>query len=269
MLMKHVVITGAASGIGKCLAEQFAKKSAHVYAVDLNKAKLLELQTWADQNDYAIEAIVADVTSTTEIQKFIEKLESKKVRIDTWINGAAISGLGEFQELTPEQFDRVMDVNLHSVVKSTRLALKHMQKNGFGWIINMASVAGFVPAPMMSAYNLTKHAIVGFTRSLQLEMKMTGSPVKMMLVSPGFVETEIINKGQEMGFPEWLSPILAKPEVVANDIIEALQSGKQEITPTLNGKVMMGINRFFPKLLGKNSRLLMTKNWKDLLLNRY
>lgn len=269
MLMKHVVVTGAASGIGKSLTEQFAKNGAHVYALDLDKKRLSELTAWADSMDYSIEPVCVDVTSTAEIQSFIEKMESKKIRIDTWVNGAAISGVGEFQALTPEQFDRVMDVNLHSVVKSTRLALKHMQKNGFGWIVNMASVAGFVPAPMMSAYNLTKHAIVGFTRSLQLEMRMTGSPVKLMLVSPGFVETEIINKGATLGFPNWLSPILAKPETVATDIISALRSGKQEITPTLNGKVMMSMNRLFPKFLSKNSKVLLTKSWKDLLLNRY
>jgi len=269
MLMKHVVITGAASGIGKALTEQFSRNGVHVYALDLDKKKLEELLKWSDQNDFSVEPICLDVTSTAEIQSFIEKIEAKKIRIDTWVNGAAISGIGEFQSLTAEQFDRVMDVNLHSVVKSTRLALKHMHKNGFGWIINMASVAGFVPAPMMSAYNLTKHAIVGFTRSLQLEMRLTGSPVKMMLVSPGFVETEIINKGAAMGFPSWLSPILAKPETVATDIISALRSGKQEITPTINGKVMMGMNRLFPKLLSRNSKVLLSKSWKDLLLNRY
>jgi short-subunit dehydrogenase len=263
------VITGAASGIGKALSELLLANGHLVYALDISVERLKEMETWAKGHDYQLKTVTMDVTNTDGIEDFLSKINQEGIRINTWIHGAGISGIGSFENVSITDFERILDINLLSIVRSTRLVLKHMQANGFGKIVVISSVAGFVPAPMMSAYNLTKHALVGFTRSMQLEMKFHSSPVQFVLVCPGFVETEMIRKGQDMGFPEWLSPILSNPESVAKEIFQGLKKGKNEIFPTLNGKTLMILHQHFPKLVRSQSRLLTVKSLKDLILNRH
>jgi short-subunit dehydrogenase len=100
-------------------------------------------------------------------------------------------------------------------------------------------------------------------------MKYTGSPVDFVLVCPGFVETKMIKKGQDLGFPEWLSPILSTPEKVALEIFKGLKKNKAEIYPTMNGKTLIALHKHFPHFVRSQARLLTVKSLKDFLLNKH
>jgi short-subunit dehydrogenase len=91
----------------------------------------------------------------------------------------------------------------------------------------------------------------------------------MVLVSPGFVDTRILNKGEKNGFPEWLSFLLSKPESVADEIVRTLTRHKDEIYPTFNGKLMRRLYGVFPKATVNSSRMMLAKSWKDFLMNRF
>ena len=121
----------------------------------------------------------------------------------------------------------------------------------------------------MSAYVAAKHAVVGFTRALSAELELKGSPVSLLLVSPGFVDTRLIAKGESLGFPEWLSFMLSTPDAVADAVYRAMPTKRSEIVPTFNGKVMRRMYSLMPRSTVKSSRILLTKSWKDLVLNRY
>ncbi len=121
----------------------------------------------------------------------------------------------------------------------------------------------------MVTYVTTKHAVVGFTRALTEELRHKSSPVSLLLVSPGFVDTQILAKGEAFGFPDWLDFLLAKPETVAEAIYKAMPSRRTEIFPTFNGQMIRRMYGVLPKTTLRSCKVLFAKSWKDALLNRY
>ena len=133
----------------------------------------------------------------------------------------------------------------------------------------MASIAGHVGGPYIAPYCATKHAVVGFTRALRAELALQTSCVQLVLVSPGFVDSQMISLGKKFGFPEWLKWMLSTPEKVSAEVLAGLERRKTEIYPTLNGRLMLRLQKTFPSAVTPSSRLLLTRSFKDLLLNRY
>jgi NAD(P)-dependent dehydrogenase (short-subunit alcohol dehydrogenase family) len=264
---KIVVVTGAAGGIGRCLCERLLAEGATVCAWDIRGLEpLLEK---ARQQAWDLYSQRIDVTQSTDVENAAREAVQRHRRIDYWFNNAGVAGLGGFLDTSADAFDKVVAINFRAVVLGTRVALKEFETLGAGTIINMASVAGHVAAPYMTAYSATKHAVVGFTRALQQELRLRDSPVKLFLVSPGFVDTDLIARGQRLGFPEWLSWALATPEKVVSEMLRAMARGKTEIFPTWNGRLMLHAHRLFPEATRRSSRLLLVRQLKDLVLNRY
>ncbi len=265
---KVVVITGGATGIGRALAKQFLSAGATLWIIDRNERDIADFVDEAQRYDLPLHTFSGDVTLQADLENFLRKIQEEHRHIDWWINNAGIAINGAFSEIDATSFDRVLDINLHAVINCTRLILSVMESSGHGCIVNIASVAGHIAPPLMTAYTTSKHGVVGFTRSLAAELDLKASPVKLVLVSPGFVDTGIVMKGQRGGFPEWLSWMLAKPEQVAKEIYRGIMNGRRELTPTLNGKMMMGIHKALPGRTVRGSRILLAKSWKDLFLNR-
>lgn len=265
---KSVVVTGAGSGIGRVLALKLAALNADVWAADIATDSLASLAEEAEKLGHSLHVNVLDVVDADALARLRDAVLAERRSLDFWVNNAGIAGLGAFLDTTPADFFKVLDVNLKGLVNGTRVALEAMEKAGAGTIVNMASVAGHLPAPFMTAYNASKHGVVGFTRSLQSELKLKGSVVKIMMVSPGFVDTKIIARGEKLGFPESLSFLLATAESVADAVVKGMLSHRDEIYPTLNGKVMKGLYGWFPKTTVRSSRMLLAKNFRDILSNR-
>jgi len=266
---KVCVITGAANGIGRELVQQLLNKGAIIYGIDTDELNLNRVAAESAKLSRDFYSCVSDVTSETEMAKVRETILSRHPGIDFWFNNAGIAGTGDFLTTPHATFRRVISVNLDGVVLGTRIALETMEQKGAGTIINMASVAGHLAAPFLSAYSASKHAVVGFTRALREELSLKDSSVQLIMVSPGFVETQMVNKGKTFGFPDWLSFLLATPEQTVKEILRGIEKGKSEIYPTLNGKALMKLRTFFPKTTAKSSRVLLAKRFRDLFLNRY
>ena len=266
---KNIVVTGGAAGIGKCLVERFLKAGARVVALDIDSEGLKSLQLAADKFAQSLNTIQVDLTDVKDLEAAFHKSLKVLKSVDIWVNNAGINGTGDFLEGSAEAFARVIDINFVALTRCTRMALQSMNAAGHGLIVNMASVAGIVEAPLMSAYVSTKHAVVGFTRSIQAELELKDSPTRTMLVCPGFVNTGIILKGKKLGFPNWLSWMLSTPEKVADSVLKGIKHGESEIFPTISGKIMLRAYKTSRKTAVKSSRLLLAKSWKDVLLNRY
>ena len=265
---KVVVVPGAAGGIGTCLVKELLDLGATVWGLDLDEAALQRLSETHRKFGRTFFYKPTDVSSESVLKKTRDEILSQSKEIHVWINNAGISGLGDFQSSTQEGFERVIQINLNGVVLGTRLALERMEHVGFGTIVNVASIAGHLAAPYLSAYCASKHGVVGFTRSLREELSLKHSPVKIVLVSPGFVDTKIIEKGTDHGFPDWLNFLLSTPAATAKEIVTALVHDKEEVIPTLNGKLMFAAHRIFPRTTLKGSKVLLSKSFKDLLLMR-
>lgn len=267
LISKTAVVTGAASGIGKALTADFISAGYKVYGVDINGEALSELTKASAPGAFV--GVIADVTNEEDLRGVAQRVVKEAGAITIWVNNAGISGIGDFSRRPLTEWMRVLNINLVGLVYGSKIALEAMEEKGDGVIINMASVAGHVAAPFMTAYSASKHGVVGFTRALQAELRLKHSPVRVIMVSPGFVNTPIIAKGEISGFPEWLSSMLSTPEKVAKQVMKAIRRDEAEVYPTLNGKMMIKAFRHFPKVTMKSSKLLLTKSLKDALLNRY
>ena len=263
------VVTGAASGIGLEMVKMLMASQAVVWALDLDAEKLQELEREAKRTGGSLFTLRLNVADVDAVRDAIARILRESKRIDVWINNAGIQKVGSLVEQDPKLFDAVMRVNFGAVVDICRMLVKIMESQGEGVILNMASVAGHVPAPFMTAYVASKHAVVGFTRALRAELALLKSPVRCVMASPGFVDTAIIEKGAHSGFPQWLSWLLAKPESCAREILEGLADGKDEVEPTLNGRAMSMAFRLVPQLTVKSSRVLLTRSLSDVFFNRY
>jgi short-subunit dehydrogenase len=262
------VVTGAAGGIGGAFVERLGEAGADVWALDVDAAGLAARQEEASRFGRKVVTRVVDVRDGAALQAIAGEIAAQG-RLDLWINNAGIAGITPFSGTPVEDFDRVMGINLGGVINGTRAALSVMEHSGFGTIVNIASMAGHLPAPMMTSYCASKHGVVGFSRSLQAELALRASPVRLLLVSPGFIDTAIIRKGEAMGFPPWLSFMLSTPKSVAEETLQAVKSGKAEIFPSMNAKVMRAMYRMLPKATVRSSRVLLAKSWRDLVLNRF
>lgn len=265
---KVVVVTGAAGGIGKNLVNQFAREGATVCGWDLSEAGLETLKTHGQKEGVEILTHKVDVTDENQLKAARDAVIAKHGGIDVWVNNAGISGAGDFENNSVADFSKVLAINLVAVMTGTHLALQVMETRGTGLVVNIASVAGLVPCPFLTAYSASKHGVVGFTRALRQELALKSSTIRLLLVCPGFVETEMLAKGTKYGFPEWLGWVPGSPADVAAAVVQGVRKEREEIFPTMNGKVLARLNRHFPGVFSSGQRLLLSKSLKDYFFNR-
>lgn len=263
LLSKTVVITGAGSGIGASLCEEFARQNANLVAIDCDAEALESLKQRFERTGATITTRVVDVSDRELLSQAVDG-----IRFDVWINNAGIHGNGDFELCDEAFYRRVVSVNLLGVLHGTAIALAQMEKNGAGSIVNVASVSGHVSSPFMSVYSATKHGVVGFTRSLQSELKVKGSNTHVLLVSPGFVKTPLLTKDGRFTFPKYLEWTLSTPERVGKSIVQALRSRQAEVVPTWNGKVMKRFLQTVPRAAVPMARMMLSESISDYWLRR-
>jgi len=249
-----VFITGVHGGIGRCMAQSFSAKGHRVIGSDV--------QEEADSTLSMLDYYQIDLSDLSSVTKKMEEIVSKHPHITMVINNAGITNLEVFWKESPEVWNKVMDINFNSLVLSTRFWVHFFQGKGGGHIANMASMAGHISPSGMCSYSASKHAVVGFTESLSLELEAQQIPVYMSLITPGFIKTDIMKIGHKNGFPEKLQSLTTEPDVAAERIVDSLLKKEKHIIPDKSGKVMKTINRFAPDLLMKANSVLAQKIFK-------
>jgi len=188
------LITGGASGIGAALAKDLVRRGATVILADRQFEAAQELaNTLGDK----AEAVTLDVRDADQFADVIRTARDRHGRIDYFFNNAGIGIGGPVEAHGLDDWRYTIDVNILGVVYGVHAMLPIMRKQGFGHIVNTASMAGQVPCPGLTAYATTKHAVVGLTRSLRAEYAGTG--VAVSAFCPGVIRTEILNKGGAFG----------------------------------------------------------------------
>lgn len=259
-----VVVTGAASGIGRALVREFLREGGKVVALDRDRKALGDLTREAELLGFSVETVAADVGERRLFLDALERAAGAHGAPRVMVNNAGIARVGSFAGLGLDSFEETLRVNLLGVAYGTHFALSKMEPAGEGLIVNMASIAGHLPAAFMAAYSASKYAVVGFTRALQAELEMSGSPVRACLVSPGFVDTPIM-KQENAPFPWYLRWLVAAPGEAARAIVRGVKEGRREIYPDPGGRLMKGLYRLAPGLTVKSSRLLLADSPSQLL----
>lgn len=256
-----VVITGAGGGIGLELVKIYLSQGCRVAALDIRVDELSKLAL--DKTNGRLRSYEVDVSNEHQMETVAERIVIELGVPYIWINNAGIVDLQKFENSTTEGFKRVMDVNFYGAVIGTRIALNLMRKPERGTIANVSSLNGIVPAPFMTSYVSSKHAVVGFTRALQEEKRQTRSAINVSLVLPGFVKTAIMEANSEYIFPKFLKWLVVDATAAALDIVRGLEQGRQEIIPTIRGRVLGELGQNFPKMMQRSTRLLLAQNWKQ------
>ncbi|MEV1142388.1 SDR family oxidoreductase [Micromonospora sp. NPDC049799] len=225
-----VVITGASSGIGTATAYALAERGTAVVLAARSEPALDEVaQRCRDLGGRAL-VVPTDVTDPVEVERLADRAVTEFGRIDGWINNAAVSAVGLFDEIPIEEFRRVLEVNLLGTVYGIRAALPHLGAAGGGVLVNNASVLAEVAMPYQSAYNATKHGIRGLADTVRQELRVTGrGAISICTVLPATIDTPFFrhaanHSGRELVPP----PPVYPPEVVARTIVRLLRRPRRE-----------------------------------------
>ena len=171
---KVVVITGAASGIGKGFALRFLDLGCKVALLDYDEKGLNNLATSWSFEPHQFMLLPLNVTDYSSYKSAVEKIVERWQRIDVLFNNAGIANCGFMEDLSRQNWSQIVDVNITGVINGIQLVYPLMQAQGNGHIINTASLAGLVALGGMAPYTTTKHAVVGLSRSLAMEAKLHG-----------------------------------------------------------------------------------------------
>lgn len=192
------IITGGARGIGKALAKALAGRDCYVVIADINRDDLTQTLEELRDGGAQAEAQVVDVRDPGQVEGLICGTHASLGRIDYLFNNAGLNVFAEVLDTSLEDWNQLIDVNLRGVVHGVHFAYPLMCKQGFGHIINTASVAGIAPTPMEAAYAATKHAVVGMSTALRIEAEAYG--VAVSVVCPGAVDTPILHTSKHVKF---------------------------------------------------------------------
>jgi NAD(P)-dependent dehydrogenase (short-subunit alcohol dehydrogenase family) len=191
-----VLLTGAASGIGRALAEALVAAGARLYASDRDADALHRAAaSWTGSHSPALESL--DVTDTGALRGWIQRCARREGRLDFLFNNAGIGMAGEFRHMKPEDWDLVLSVNLNPVVHGCHEAFGLMALQGKGHLVNTASLLGISPSPLASLYSATKHGVIGLSQTLALEGAALG--IQVTAVCPGYIDTAIFDNAPKRG----------------------------------------------------------------------
>lgn len=214
---KVSIITGAASGIGKATALQFAKEGAKVVVCDLNAAGIDEVVSEIAAAGGEAVGFVVNVTDKTTINDMVNGVKEKYGRIDVLVNNAGIVADAQLVKMTDDQFDRVIDINLKGVYNCTRAVVETLVAQGSGVILTTSSIVGIYGNFGQTNYAAAKFGVIGFTKTWAKELGKKG--IRSNAVCPGFVATPIISAMPEKVIQAMEEKVpmrrLAKPEEIA------------------------------------------------------
>jgi NAD(P)-dependent dehydrogenase (short-subunit alcohol dehydrogenase family) len=188
---KITIVTGGASGLGQAISEALGESKAYLVVADINIEGAQRVAAAIQESGGKAEAAHVDVTRAEEVRRLVEETVAKHGRLDLIFNNAGVALGGEVRDLTLPDWRRIIDVNLMGVIYGTTAAYDVMVKQGFGHIVNIASLAGLIPSPYMVPYCATKYGVVGLSRALRAEGTDLG--IKVTVVCPGFIQTNIYN----------------------------------------------------------------------------
>lgn len=222
-----VVITGASAGIGAALAELVAKGGGRPVLAARGEAGLTQVAARCGADALRV---VADVTRRADVQRILDESVARHGHVDVWVNNAGRGITRLVSELTDEDLDDMISVNVKSVLYGMQAVLPHFRARGAGHIINVSSMLGLVPmAPMRSAYAAAKHAVNGLTANLRMELRATLPGVVVSLVHPGVVATEFGVRARHGGPDSRALPGAQPVEEVAQVIADLIERPRAEV----------------------------------------
>jgi short-subunit dehydrogenase len=249
---KVAIITGGASGIGRALSQELARRGAVVVIADIDSrgAECLAERVMTAGGEASWAAV--DVTKPDEVQQLVHAALQREGRIDFMFNVAGLGPSGGFQGVSVCAWQKTSDINLNGVVYGCAAVYPEMIRQGFGHIVNTASLAGLIPAPTMAVYSATKYAVVGFSTSLRAEARAFG--VNVTVVCPAWVSTNIRPTTRAILGAESVHPLQdqltdrVSPEECAKGVIQGVLRNRAIVVLPRYAGLAWRLYRLFPSL---------------------
>lgn len=252
------IITGGASGIGRAFGQELAKRGCEVVLADLQVDLAEKTAAAICTTGGKATAAKVDVANFEEIQQLVQQTFDRTGRLDFMFNNAGIGIGGNVDHYRINDWKQIVNVNLHGIIHGVQAAYTLMVSQGFGHIVNTASMAGLVPSPGLVSYATTKHAVVGLSTSMRAEAAQFG--IGVSVVCPGVIRTPILEGGGKYGKmlidipPEkirrlWKMYKPMEPDIFAGKVLNSVTKNKAIIIVPSWWKLFWWSNRFFPSLV--------------------
>lgn len=248
---RSAVVTGAGGGVGRALSHALAAAGAQVVCADLD---LEAARRTADSapGPGTTRAVRLDVTDAAAVQALVDEVVAEHGRLDLMFNNAGITLLGETQDLTLDQWNAIIDVNLRGVVHGVVAAYPQMIRQGGGHLVNTASMGGLMAAGLLTSYVATKHAVVGLSLALRSEAAVHG--VGVTVVCPAAVETPMLDKG-EIGRVRGRDYYLKgqgirrplEPDDLAAQVLAAVAANRSMVVAPRQARLAWRVGRLAPR----------------------
>lgn len=246
---KQIVLTGAASGIGRALALRLAEEQAMLHLVDINQEGLDKLA--AEIPDSVAATWQCDLSSPADIDRWLNQLTEFSQPIDGLINNAGVAYYGPTDAMTMQQWDWLMNINLNAPIRICQRLLPQLMQRPDAHIVNMCSISGLVAGGRFAAYHTSKFGLIGFTEAIRAEFGRKG--IGVTAICPGPVQTALYDSAassrQDKSVPTPPAWLCATAEKVAAKTVSAMKKNKRQvlITPMAHGLFQM--KKFVPGLI--------------------
>ena len=246
-----VVIVGASSGIGRATALAFAAQGAEVVCAARGETALDTLVAEIRAAGGTAVAVPTDVADPAAVRALAAAAEERFGRIDTWVNAAAVGVWGRVEDITDEEYDRVMRVNFLGHVHGAHAAVPALRRAGGGTLIGISSAEGVQAIPLQSPYVASKFALRGFYDCLRMELAQDGEPIAVSTILPASVDTPFFEQARSrLGAQPAPPPPVYAPELVAATIVRAATHPRREIPVGGAAAALYLAQRFCPALTG-------------------
>jgi short-subunit dehydrogenase len=258
-----VVITGASSGIGLATARMAAARGAQVLLTSRNEHDLQKVTREICARGGRAGFVVADVADPEAVDRVAEAAIREFGGFDAWINNAGVSIYGKLTEVPLEDKRRLFDTNFWGVVHGCRTAVRHLRNKG-GAIINIGSVVSDRAIPLQGVYSASKHAVMGYTDALRMELEHDRVPISITLVKPSSIDTPFLDHARNYmeeapNFP----PPVYDPDVVAEAILKCAERPMREITVGGGGRFLTAMGRVAPRTMDRYMERAMFRQQQD------
>ena len=245
-----VALMGASSGIGREAALRFARRGARVVVSARGEEGLDSLVEEIESAGGEATAVAADAAEFDQVKAVAERAVEEYGRLDTWVHLAAISVFARFDETTPEEFRRAVEVDLLGQAYGAMAALPHLKREGRGALVHVTSVVARRAVPLQSAYCAAKHGVDGFLESLRVELRREGWSIGVTNVMPAAINTPFFDNARtKLGVKPKGFPPMYSPGVVADAILYSAEEAPRDIVAGGAAKPMILGQRLSPRLM--------------------
>jgi short-subunit dehydrogenase len=245
--LKTALITGSSEGIGRSFAEIYAKNGHDLVLVARNKVKLEEFsQELKAKYAVHVEVFAADLIPVDAAQKLFEAIAAREIEIDILVNNAGMMQVEKLNESDPQKLNNLLQLNIQSLVNMTQQFVNPMISRGQGKIVNVGSIASFMPTPNFATYGASKAFVLSFSEGIAEELRNTG--VTVTCVCPGMTETKMLSHadGMEKFIPKFLK---ADPMELAAQAYKASMKGDVVFLDKMANKLLVQWATHYPRWL--------------------